>query len=83
MADEKIASDANAPTTYHDEKKVVAETKGSDLTDTPRRESVALNIVENPLQVSFDSTHEAVPSFIILRMRQLTLLAYHPRSSRQ
>lgn len=63
MADEKINSDAHAA--YHDEKvvhnngdikdeKFISEHKEPSLTDAPRRRnSVALNIVENPLQVSF------------------------------
>ena len=56
MADEKSTDIAKNEDTLHnegvfDEKKTYDE-KPSYVEDAPRRASVALNIVENPLQVS-------------------------------
>ena len=55
MADEKstdIGYAKNQDALHHDEKLHADEKLGIDHNDTPRRASVALNIVHNPLQVS-------------------------------
>lgn len=49
---DKLSADIDNDTSHHEEKKPYTDAKVPDLSETGgRRASVALNIVENPLQV--------------------------------
>lgn len=49
---DKLSAEIDNDTSHHEEKKPISDSKEPDLSETAgRRSSVALNIVENPLQV--------------------------------
>jgi len=77
---EKVSASEDASYTSHNEKELEKTDRGPEpelVEDTSvRRKSVALNIVENPLKVSFAS------SFAALTLTLFTLTAQLPRADR-